>query len=231
MVARTPCVLCLGLFLCPGPLRALAADVPSISFAYSQLLDDDCANLVKEPLDSQVVAEARRVLPQLEAAWRREGPRWLRATKDAVGQPFSFREAKAALVTCGLSSMSHPLIINMRRHVRADEPDQPRATRQFVGAVFHELLHRYVSDIVTARGTASTPLLRKYEKESAIVRNHLHLFAIREAVHVRRGRSRELQEVEAFEADSPRAQHFARAREIVRSEGFERFLEELRSRA
>lgn len=231
MSARTSCVLCFGLFVCPGPLLLLAAEVPSITFAYSQLLDDDCADLVKKPLDSQVVAESRRVLPQLETAWRQEGPQWLRATQDAVGQPFAFREAKAALVTCGLSSMSHPLIINMRRHIRADEPDQPRVARQFVGAVFHELLHRYVSDIVTARGKASTPLLRKYASESPIARNHLHLFAIREAVYVRRRRSRELQEVEAFEASSPRAQHFARAREIVQSEGFERFLKELRSSA
>lgn len=228
MSDRTVLVTLLAVSGLLGPPHLRASEVPAITFAYSPFLDDACADIAKKPLDPQAVEELRRLVPRLETAWRQEGPAWLKAAREVVGQPFGFAEAKAALITCGISSLSHPLVIDMGPHLRRGVPDSLPADRRFVAAVFHEVLHRYVSDILTARGKDSTPLLRKYANEPPVVRNHLHLFAIREAAYARRGKSSDLPEVESFESRSPRAKLFTRAREIVQAEGFDRFLKDLR---
>jgi hypothetical protein len=211
----------------------VAGDVPSITFAYSDLLDDACSNLTKEPPDAQAAGEAKRLLPQLEAAWQKEGPALLQAAQAAIGQPFGFREAKAALMTCGIPSMSHPLLINMKAQLHVLPPkDETAAAQRFVDTVFKELLHRYLGDIVMAQGGRdATPLRRKYSTEPPVVRNHLLLFAVQEVVYAARGRGAQLQDAKAFEAGLRNASLFARAREIVQAEHAETFLNDLRAPA
>ena len=220
--------LVLVAMLASWPHMLAAGDAPSITFEYNELLDQACADVGKESLTSGAVEELGKLLPELERQWRDEGPAWLTTASEVVGRPFAFREAKAALITCGMRSLSDPLIINMRPYLSATTGAKPAALTVFVDTLFHELLHRYVWDLLRPDVNV-IPLYEKYVKEPTVVLNHLHLFAIQDAAYRRRGRGADLERVKAFEAGLRRAKLFARAREIVQAEGVERFLAELRS--
>jgi hypothetical protein len=180
-------------------------------------------------LEPEAVAELDELVPQLEAAWSESGPALLAAAGEAVGRPYRFRQATARLLTCGIASRSRPLVINMRPYLRATSGRRRAALRQFTSTVVHEVLHRYVSDLIYGRGYGGeTPLLRKYADEHQEVRDHLHLFALEEAAYHGSGRDAELRDVEAFESHLVNARPFARSRAIVRAEGAEAFLAELR---
>jgi hypothetical protein len=206
-------------------------DVPRVDVVYSAGFDEGCAFREEEPLDPAAVTELDQLLPRLEEAWRRDGPELLVATREVVGQPFRFRKTTARVLTCGVPSRSHPLAINVRPYLAATAGGQRTALPQFARTVFHELLHRYVMEVMAQRGLRDTPLLRKYGAEPEEVRDHLHLFAIEEAVYRRAGRERELAEVKSFEATLIKARLFARGRQIVRAEGAQAFLDELRTQA
>jgi len=208
---------------------AEATDVPWVDLVYSPGFDEGCAFRVQEPLDPEAVTELDAMMPRLQEAWRRDGPELLAAAREVVGEPFHFQKTTARLLTCGVASVSRPLAINVRPYLRATAGGPPTAASQFARTVFHELLHRYVMEAMPRHGLRDTPLLRKYGSEPEVVRDHLHLFAIEEAVYRRTGRARELEDVEAFEASLVKAALFARGRQIVRAEGAQAFLDELRA--
>lgn len=207
---------------------AEAFDVPLVNVIYSSSFDEDCAGRVARPLDPEAVAEVDGLLPQLEAAWRDDGPTLLAAASEAVGRPFRFQQATARLLTCGIASRSRPLLINVRPYLRATAGRRQAALRQFASTVFHEVLHRYVADLMAEQPFRETPLLRKYAAEAEEVRDHLHLFAIEEVAYPEAGQERDLQDVKSFESRLVNARLFARGREIVRAEGAEAFVAELR---
>jgi hypothetical protein len=206
-------------------LGAEAIDVPLVKVMYSPQFDEVCAGRVESPLDPDAVAELDGLMPELEAAWRDNGPTLLVAARDAVGRPFRFQEATARLLTCGAASRSRPLVINVRPYLQTTGGRRRAALRQFARTVFHEVLHRYVADLIPDHGT---PLLRKYGAEPEEVRDHLHLFAIEEVAYRTTGRERDLADVKAFESRLVNARLFARGRAIVGAEGAEAFLAELR---
>jgi len=216
----------LGLFLGLA-LPANGSDIPWITLAYSPTFDEACAARLGQPLEPEAVEELNQLMPAFESAWLQDGPEWLAATRVTVGHPFSFREVTARLVTCGIASRSRPVVINVRPHLQATA-GRPADLRQFASTVFHELLHQYVIDSLDGQA-GDTPLLRKYAGEPAVVRDHLHLFAVEEAVYQRRGQSAELRAVEAFQARLIGGKLFGRAREIVEAEGIDAFLAELRA--
>jgi hypothetical protein len=208
-----------GLLLASAP----EASVPSVALVYNPAFDEACAERIGEPLEPATVDELERRLPTLQSAWLELGPPWLEAARDSVGRPFGFAEATASLVTCGAPSWSRPLTINTRPYLRKSAGRRPADVRQFVRTVLHEVLHRYVANALAAGGTSE--LLRKYAHEPEVVRQHLHLFAIEEAVYL----PQDLAGVQAFEATLMDARRFARARQIVRTEGKDAFLSELKA--
>lgn len=208
---------------------AESGDVPRVDVVYNSGFDEGCAFRVQEPLDPEAVTELDELMPRLEAAWQRDGPVLLMATRDVVGMPFRFQKTTARVLTCGVASRSHPLAINVRPYLRATAGGRRTALPQFARTVFHEVLHRYVMELMAQRGLRDTPLLRKYGSEPEEVRDHLHLFAIEEVVYRRAGREGELEDVESFEAGLVKARLFARSRQIVRAEGAQAFLDELRA--
>ena len=99
---------------------------------------------------------------------------------------------------------------------------------QFSSLVFHQILHRYVSERIMALPDSTTPLLTKYHDEPPPVRYHLHIFAIMNEVYRKLERQNDLDAAIAFEQTLKAAPILKRAREIVDKEGAEAFLRELR---
>ena len=104
-------------------------------------------------------------------------------------------------------------------------------TTQFISLLFHENLHRYISDLVRARADSTTPLLRKYAAEAPVVLAHLHLLALMDTVYRQVGRASNL--LRPSGRSAPLAAGYRgendmdRAREIVRTEGVAAFIREL----
>ena len=97
------------------------------------------------------------------------------------------------------------------------------------GLTTHEVLHRFVDDILGGM-FPSTPLLRKYREELLLVRRHLHVDALQKAIYVRMGRKPEINAIIASDSMDWGA-GYARAWDIVNHhEGHEAFIRELRGK-
>ena len=217
--------------LCPVSAAAQRAkNFPQISFEYSSIFDNSCANLSKQPSEPEAIKELSVRTDEFRAAWSKDAPALFRATVKLTGAPFEFRETKAAFHLCdAFSSMSNPLMFNMRYFMRSLNGNQAGTMPQFVGLIYHETLHRYVNDILKHLPNETTPLLEKYKDESAPVRNHIHLFAIINLVYGKLGREKDMTEVKSYEQNVSRYKTILnRAREIVEKEGAENLVRELK---
>jgi hypothetical protein len=203
-------------------------DVPLVSLTYDYDFDEACADRGDRRLDRDAVDELDRLIPRLEAAWSDDGPALLQGAREAVGRPFDFRKATARLLTCDVASRSRPLVINVRPYLRATSGRRRAPLRQFASTVVHEVLHRYVADLMADQGLSETPLLRKYAAEPQEVLDHLQVFAIEEVAYAAAGRERDLEDMKSFESHLVKAKMFGRSRHIVRAEGAEAFVAELR---
>jgi len=202
------------------------AKVPQVTLAYHNLLDNLCGKLKdSQPVDTAAAEELRNRVDEFRTLWEKHGVSLMRETVRVVKQPFRFRETIVALHVCpALSNASLPLLIDTRRYLRT-EPKGEHADwlERFPLTVWHEILHRYVVDLI---GSApKTPLWKKYEAEPERVRWHLHLMAIEIAVLRQMGKERELTKVHA---DYAKWTSYKRALEIVEKEGAQAFLAELR---
>ncbi|HXT17460.1 MAG TPA: hypothetical protein VN706_17600 [Gemmatimonadaceae bacterium] len=205
--------------------------VPNVTFDYSPI-DQSFFALAKLPPDSARIAATMRHLPAWRDSWSRQGPELFRATVIITHSAFKFSEAKAALISCpGYPSTSFPLMINVRLLFDSAGVPVARDTARFASYLFHETLHRYISDIIESRPDSTTPLLRKYAREHPPVLAHLHLYALMDTVYrqLRRGNN-------VLQPTGPTAptaggvlgvNDLDRAREIVRAEGVAAFVREL----
>ena len=207
---------------------AQASDYPAVTFKYNQVFDSPCAEMTKQPIDAAAVTELENRLDSFREHWRKEAPQLLGSSVKLTKVPFQFRETRAALSLCGFPSISLPLIINMRFYLRSLRGEKAASMTVFSAVVFHELLHRYVSDRIATLPDKTTPLLRKYKDEPLGVRNHLHVLAIMKAVYGKLGREKDLDEVDAFGQTLRSAPALKRAQEIVDIEGAEKFTSEIR---
>lgn len=91
---------------------------------------------------------------------------------------------------------------------------------QFVGLVFHELLHTFVVE----NTNWPTPMIRKYSAEPRLTRNHLHLMAVERFVYEQLGRQ---DLVELTARGYARNPEYKRAWEIVELEGVSAFTSEI----
>jgi len=201
---------------------------PEVTFQYSPIFDEPCAAATKQVIDPEAVKELQSRFSSFQETWRKDGPPLLGAVPELTGVSFRFRETKAALILCDFPSMANPLMINVTRYLKATakEPVSPLAV--FSNSIFHETLHRYVSDWLDTRGR-TTPLLEKYRAEPTVVRAHLHLFAIERLVYRKLGREKDLEMVIASQQAIPPWPAFKRTREIVEREKPESFLQEFQN--
>lgn len=211
-------------------IEAQSTRYPQISFEYSPIFDNSCANASKQTVEPEAIKELDARMNEFRAAWRKDAPDLFRATVKLTGVQFAFRETKAAFHLCdAFSSMSLPLLFNVRYFMRSISGDKAGTMAQFSGLVFHETLHRYVGDRLDQLPNQTTPLLEKYKAEPAPVRNHLHLFALMNLVYKNLGREKDLAEVMAYEQNVSRYKAILnRAREIVEKEGADNLVRELK---
>jgi hypothetical protein len=209
-----------ALLLVPG---VTAAASPKVLFHYSEVFDLVCARQTKNAIKPEWVKELRARQEKLLSAWHRDGPRLLRATVKIAGHRFRREALSATLSLCTFPPMSHPLLINMRPYIRSCSK-RPRGTVLLVGTVHHELLHHYLM----GRRPKQSALLRKYEKEPHRVRIHLHLLALQKAAYLQLGWKKRLQQVIESNNRIPGGL-YRRAWDIVKKEGHEAFVKELRT--
>ncbi|HEY8993045.1 MAG TPA: hypothetical protein VIM71_00040 [Lacunisphaera sp.] len=202
-----------------------ASEVPQVDLDYTPLFDRFMSEATREEASDAATAELRTRLPEFRMSWANEGPKLLKAAMDLTDRPFKFAETRAALVVSRVPSLSHPLIISMPEFLRAVRGDRAQPDEIFVDAVFHEILHRYIADIL---GQRETILLKKYSAETIVVRNHLHLFALQEQAYEELGMNDVFERAVAAEKQLKGATAFARAREIVKIEGASAFVSELK---
>lgn len=228
MCFRSAIILFAVLILCAGSAVAQRKSYPEVTFEYSPVFDGICAEITKQPVEPEAVKELEDRLDSFREQWRKDAPKLFGTTVKITGVKFQFRETKAALHLCqGWGySMSLPLLINMRYYITAIQGERVSPMPLFSYTVFHEILHRYVSDRMKTLPDNATPLLTKYRAEPLPVRAHLYHLAIVDEVYRKLGRQKDLDAVIAFEQKSKAAPILKRAREIINQEGAKAFLNE-----
>jgi hypothetical protein len=208
---------------------AVAADsllaIPVVDIIYPRggsILDREMLSRGRGAVDTASVRAASERRTAFSAAWDTEGPDYLRAALRIVGRPFPYREVQVVLTVSALSSMSSPMLINVRPFL----PDaaNPAPPGDFVEKVFHELMHHYVAPVRT-----TSTLMKRYASESPVVLNHLHVMALEAVVLKQLGKTDELRYLEQLYRTDPAPGDYARAWKIVTEiERPEAFVAELR---
>lgn len=179
--------------------------------------------------------EAEQRLPEFQKAWARHGPVWLSRTEKLIGREFQYQEALTTLTVCADQpwGTSYPLTTNLEWFLSAYDGryrNHPLWEELFAERVFHEVLHRYIRDIV-GRGAGQpmrdTPIMAKYSSEPFVTRAHLHIVAIERVLFgPPLGRSELLSILRQDHQDAPA---YARAYQIVDKEGTDAVIADLRS--
>lgn len=199
-------------------LLAAAIALPKIEFLYpapfGSVFDRNCA--AASPDD---VKEAIRRNPEFQKLWDNDGPAYLRTAFKEIGKPFPYHEMQMAMTVCpGTSTMSVPLMVNMRQFLSTAKTAPPHD--DFAEKVFHELMHHYVHPVMS-----QSALRRKYSSENPVTLSHLHVMALEKFVLTKLGKSEELKFLEEEYQGEPR---YKRAWEIMNAEGEQTFIKELR---
>ena len=207
-------------------LDARAAQLPRVDILYppyGSILDRNCASIAKNPKATpELIQAAVKLRPALIAQWNDRGTRYLRTALDEIGAPFPYGEMQVALSVCGVGTMSVPLIVDVRQYLPGAE--RPAPIDDFSEKVFHELMHHYASSL-----NQQSAMRKKYSSETPVVVNHLHVMALEKFVLIRLGDESELELLDK----EYRTEHgaYTRAWEIVNSEGYDRFIQELKAAA
>lgn len=206
-----------------GP--GFAQDFPRVQFIYGDLtFDRNCEKWLDTKIDPGWAIEVRAKIGSWQDFWDKEAPLLLGTTVSEIGRPFRHGEAVAVLTLCPISSMSVPLLINVRRFIDGPTQRNPQPMFLFSALVFHELLHTYIGRYTSLK----SGLIEKHKNEPLLVLTHVHLMAAMKHVYLKLGRAQELREIVARDSasDDPA---YGRAWQIVNEiEGHEAFVKELR---
>ena len=197
---------------------------PEVHMNYGYIpFDRSCSDLTDYQIRPAEIEELTGRVAEFQAAWNAQGPALLGAVIEETGKPFLQCEMRATMTLCHYRSMSHPLLLNMRRFLRSTGEGEPRSMSLFVGLVFHELLHTYVVDHLN-----KSPLAEKYSEEPGSVISHIHLNALMKMAYLKLGLQEELACI--IEKDNMLGRPiYKRAWEIVNQiEGHEAFVAELK---
>lgn len=237
-----------------------SGQVPRLHLEYSVTLDDFCPRATvpetltdwQQALIDEIptyrVALVQR-LPDFQQAWDDAAAHLLPATVRGAGHDFLRRDYGVALFLCPrLPSVGTPLAINVISYLEEAAPDiptltdldgdgdrDPLPTSLFVAITYHELLHKYLSDLP---GLSSSPVIEGLPgsatadlgaRDLALLKAHLHLFALRRWVYEELAWTEEIPWIEALEATH--GPGYRRAWELVHESGdyYEPLLEEIRA--
>jgi hypothetical protein len=202
--------------------QAAEPSLPQLFFTSGDLYDNVACE--KTPVDPKWKDELDEKGESFEKMWNEKGPVLFKVIFDHTGLGFSRKELTATLSVCpGKPSFSSPLVFNVTPFL--DSFMSPRPTwgeNEFVDLVFHELLHSWVVD-----NLHGSQLRMKYKNELPVVKNHLHLMALQKYVYLKLGKPELVAMIDSHYNAIGGA--YARAWEIVNTEGYEAFLSEFPS--
>ena len=182
--------------------------------------------------DPSMQVELGQKLSQFQSQWDKRADLLVSSSESAAGRKFSRKEFSVALTLCKWTPMGDPaFIVSVRPYLGSSRIDGnaklPFNMTTFVSMTHHELLHSLVDNIVNDKFSQSSVLLEKYKNEHFNVLAHLHLMAIQKSVNEK------LNDKELIQATDQLYSYisgdYARAWEIVRIEGPEKFLTELQA--
>jgi hypothetical protein len=186
------------------------------------IFDRICPQLLKTQINPEWVEETVRRVPEFQALWDKQGAEYLSVTFAEIGLKFPYGEMQAALTVCPVSSMSVPLMINVRAFLSSEK--SPAPPEHFAEVVFHELMHHYTYPV-----NAVSALRKKYAKEPPVVLSHLHVMAIEKFALSKLRKTEELKYLDYQYRNNPPPSYYKRAWEIVNDiEGYESFIKELK---
>jgi hypothetical protein len=202
---------------------------PQLFFEYGHGIDAFCdgaeagqpewvnAVVKKLPLYAR---ELERNLPAFQKAWDKMAPYLLGTAVQETGKVFSRKEYTVSLFLCPTTaSLGSPLQVNVLYHLMGSQPGF-----LFAALVFHELGHKYVTQIQPPKDSA---LIRtRFANEDPSVKAHLHLYALQKRVWTKLGLQAQLPEIQ--KRDARFGSGYTRAWQIVDTFGEEPFLKELR---
>jgi hypothetical protein len=210
-----------------GPkIREAIPKIDLIYPPYGTIFDRTCSQFLKDSeLKPEWIGEVGKLRSTLQQEWENEGPNYLSVVLGEIGLPFPYREMQAVLTICSVSTMSMPLMINVRPFLVAAKDHPPAG--DFTEKVFHELMHYYVEPVHAKSGVR-----KKYAAESPVVVNHLHVMALEKFALLRLGKVDELKYLEHLYETDPAPSYYKRAWQIVNDvEGYEAFIKELKASA
>lgn len=199
---------------------------PNVMFHYDNRIDRYlCPTEVQTSINDTWLIELKQRLPELNQKWQEVGPHLLAATTQLIGKPFRHNSYDIPVFLCSaIPGFGLPLVVPVNLYLNAPGKDKKWSDEEFVGAVYHELLHLYVAHALN--WNLWTPLLKKYKSEAAYTKIHVHLYAIQAKVYKLLGMEREW-EITVLRAKTfPAA--YSRAIKIIEAEGPEPFLDELK---
>ncbi len=207
-----------------GKKAATGPAIPRIQLVYLRNgtpFDQACAQAINKPLQKEDVNELYNRLDEFQKLWDKDGPTYLKTVITETGVNFPYNEMQATLTVCEFSSMSSPLIINMKRFLSTADKQLPLWA--FPELLFHEIMHTYTRPVYDI-----SVLRKKYNSELPLILNHLHSMALEKLALIKLNKTEILNWLDnryrnQFGPD------YKRAWEIVNDiEGYEKFIEELK---
>lgn len=190
-----------------------ADSIPNLKIEYSYGLDMYCPQKVEpEVLTPAQVALIPKIpeyrsellskLPWFQAQWDQQGAPLLKTTVKVIGKPFPMQDLQAAVFLCPrLPFMGTPLAFNVISYLNSSSRGIPGLGKPipiffFISTAFHEVLHKYINDILDKNPSKILTILN----DSDLYKAHLHLYAVQKLVFESVGLSNLLSGIGQLEA-------------------------------
>lgn len=216
------CVLACAIYAFSGD----PSSTPRIGFHYSGYIDRlICPSDARASITPVARDELKRRLPDLDRLWSKEGPALLASASRLTGKPFAQSEYDIPVFLCSaLPGWGLPLMVPVNLYLRSMSGAGAWDDREFVDAVFHELLHMHV--VRSLGWSLRTPLLKRLTGEAFYTKIHVHLYAVQKAVYADLGKedywARTVARAKTFPPE------YSRAIDRVEQDGAQPWIEELR---
>jgi len=172
-----------------------ANSIPHLKIEYSYGLDMYCPQKVEPevltPIQTALIpkipeyrTELLSKLQWFQAQWDQQGSPLLIATVKVIGKPFPMQNLQAAIFLCPrLPFMGTPLAFNVISYLTSSSRDIPGLGKPmpiffFISTAFHEILHKYINNILEKN---PSKILAKLN-DSDLYEAHLHLYAVQKLV-------------------------------------------------
>lgn len=146
-----------------------------INFEYSPIFDQHISQIMGTLLDEKKTIAVNEMISTLNEEWKKRGAILLHTACNLSGFSFKQSEMKGIVTVSDFVSMSHPLIINVKKYIEKFDIDS------LIEVVFHEVLHILLTDNWKVWPTV---LLKEHGCNNRTIETHLHLMSLEKATHL-----------------------------------------------